>query len=253
MRKIRKISLVIPTYKQEKTIVKNLQLLKKSLEDLPYIFQLVVVVDGFEDKTYKILKKIRQKNLKILGYKENRGKGFAVKHGMLKADGDVIGFIDGDLDIHPEGIAMLINHMIWYNADVIIGSKLHPVSQVNYPYWRKILSWGYRSLIRILFGLKVRDTQVGIKLFKKKVVRDVFPHLVVKRFAFDVEVLAVANHRGFSRIYEAPIKLQFNNASSITSGNFWKIILHMLWDTLAVFYRLRVLHYYDRQERVQKI
>ncbi len=247
MVKIKKISIVIPTYRQEKTIVKNLKILRKALEELPYLFQLVVVVDGFHDKTYEILKKIRQKNFKVLGYEENKGKGFAVRHGMLNADGDVVGFIDGDLDIHPEGIAMLINHMIWYNADIIIGSKLHPVSQVNYPFWRKVLSWGYRSLIRLLFGLKVRDTQVGIKLFKKKVVRDIFPLLVVKRFAFDVEVLAVANYRGFSRIYEAPIKLQFNNASSITNRNFWKVVLLMLWDTFAVFYRLRVLRYYDNQ------
>lgn len=247
MVKIKKISIVIPTYRQEKTIVKNLKILRKALEELPYLFQLVVVVDGFHDKTYEILKKIRQKNFKVLGYEENKGKGFAVRHGMLNADGDVVGFIDGDLDIHPEGIAMLINHMIWYNADIIIGSKLHPVSQVNYPFWRKVLSWGYRSLIRLLFGLKVRDTQVGIKLFKKKVVRDIFPLLVVKRFAFDVEVLAVANYRGFSRIYEAPIKLQFNNANSITSGNFWKVILLMLWDTFAVFYRLRVIRYYERK------
>ncbi|GIW61548.1 MAG: dolichol-phosphate mannosyltransferase [Patescibacteria group bacterium] len=247
MKKIRKISLVIPTYNQEKTIIKNLRLLKKSLDELPYAFELLVVVDGFGDKTYQILKKIRQKNLQVLGYKENKGKGFALKHGMLNAQGDVIGFIDGDLDIHPEGIAMLINHMIWYNADIIVGSKLHPVSQVNYPRWRKILSWGYRSLIRLLFGLKVRDTQVGIKLFKRKVVRDVFPLLVVKRFAFDVEVLAVANHRGFSRIYEAPIRLQFNNASSITNSNFWKIILLMLWDTFAIFYRLHIIRYYERK------
>jgi glycosyltransferase involved in cell wall biosynthesis len=185
----------------------------------------------------------------VIGYEKNQGKGFAVRKGMLEAKGDVVGFIDGGMDIDPTGIALLINHMIWYDADVIIGSKLHPVSQVDYPFFRKVLSWGYRSLIRMLFGLRIRDSQVGLKLFKKEVVKDVFPRILVKNYAFDIEVLAVAHARGFTRIYEGPVRLNFNQKSSITPENFWKIVGFMLWDTMAVFYRLKILQYYNKPAR----
>lgn len=258
MKEIKKLSLVIPTYKQEATVLKSLRTLETTLKDFPFSYELIFVVDGFHDKTYDLLKKVQKKKntIKVYGYEENEGKGFAVRFGMLQGTGDVIGFIDGDLDIDPTGISMLVNHMIWYDADVIIGSKLHPVSRVQYPLVRKILSWGYRSFIRLLFGLKVRDTQVGIKFFKKRVVEDVFPRVLVKRFAFDIEILAVAYDRGFTRIYEAPIKLKFKNISTIspmTSMQFWRVIYHMLLDTFAVFYRLRILKYYDKKESVKTI
>lgn len=244
MEKINKISLVIPTFRQEKTIVGDLEHLKNATKDLPYKFEFIVVVDGFFDNTYQVLKNKKLKDVKVLGYEENHGKGYAVRYGMLEATGDLIGFIDSGMDIDPTSIAMLINHFLWYDADVIIGSKLHPVSQVKYPLFRKILSLGYRNVIRLLFGLKIRDTQVGVKLFKRSVVRDVFPRLLVKRFAFDIEILAVAYARGFKRIYEAPVRLNFQNASTITNRNLWKIIFQMLWDTMAVYYRLKILHYY---------
>jgi hypothetical protein len=166
---------------------------------------------------------------------------------MLQATGDVIGFIDGGTDINTTSIPMVLNHFVWYNADIVIGSKLHPVSQVDYPLQRKILSWGYRSIIRLLFGLRIRDSQVGLKFFKRDVVKDVFPRLLVKHFAFDIEILAVAYHRGFKRIYEAPVKLSFKDISSIVGTNFWKAIFLMMWDTSAVWYRLNILHYYDKQ------
>ena len=244
MIKIKSLSLVIPAFKQEKTIAQNIEKLDKALSTLPYSYEIIVVVDGFLDNTYKNAKSVEKKKIKILGYEKNLGKGFAVKYGMLKAKGGVVGFIDGGMDIDPAGISLLLDLMSFHNADIVVGSKLHPESKVNYPLGRKILSWGYRSLTHFLFGLNVRDTQVGLKFFRKKVVKDVFPRILVKNFAFDVEVLAVAISRGYKKIYEGPIELDFSGASNITATSFWKIILHMLWDTFAVFYRLKILNYY---------
>jgi glycosyltransferase involved in cell wall biosynthesis len=252
MEKISKISLIIPTYKQEKIIVREIDQLHQILKQLPFNFEIIVVVDGFVDDTYSILKKLRRPYLKVFGYEENKGKGFAVRYGVMQGSGDIIGFMDGGTDISASSITMVLNHFLWYNADIVIGSKLHPVSQVKYPFTRKILSWGYRTLIRILFGLRIRDSQVGLKLFKKEVVADVFPRLLVKRFAFDIEVLAVAYSRGFRRIYEAPVKLSFNDVSSIIGGNFWKAIFYMMWDTAAVFYRLKILNYYNKLKVTRK-
>ncbi|MDO8269301.1 MAG: glycosyltransferase [Candidatus Levybacteria bacterium] len=238
------ISLIIPTYKQEKTISKDIQRIQSVMEQLRYPYEMIVIVDGMLDNTYSNAVKNQSKEVKVYVYPRNLGKGFAVRYGMLKASGEIVGFIDAGMDIHPNGLSMLLEHFEWYNADIIVGSKLHPVSKVRYPLSRLILSMGYRFLVRVLFGLSIRDTQVGMKFYKRKVIENVLPRLLVKRYAFDIEILAVAHRLGYKRIFEAPIELDFKE-SSITSSNFWHIILHMLWDTFAVFYRLNILHYYD--------
>lgn len=248
MSKIKLLSLIIPAYKQEKTIVKDIKNINKILASLSFPHELVLVVDGFLDKTYEKIKnqESRIKNLRVLGYQNNKGKGFAIKYGVREARGDIIGFIDAGMDINPATIPLLLDLMQFHDADIVIGSKLHPESKVNYPFTRLILSWGYRTLTKFLFGFVVRDTQVGLKFFKRKVAKEVFSRLIVKQFAFDVEVLTVAKALGFKKIYEGPIELDFTDLSTITSRSFWKVILHMLWDTLAVFYRLKVLHYYEK-------
>lgn len=248
MEVIKLISLVVPAYNQEKRIKKNIRNLLRVLETIGIPYELIVVVDGKTDKTFERARQVKSPNLKVLVYKENRGKGFAVKYGMLKGKGDIIGFIDAGMDIDAAGIAILLDSMLWRKAEIMVGSKLHPDSKVKYPKSRKILSWGFRALCRILFGFKVRDTQVGLKLFRKNVVKRVFPKLLVKTFAFDVEVLAIANALGYDKIYEGPIKLRFNKSSSITSTSFWNIISLMLWDTIAIFYRLRILNYYRKKQ-----
>lgn len=241
------LSVVIPAYKQEKTIIKDIETIIETLDAIGYNYEILIVVDGIVDNTYKNAKKIKSRKVKVLAYKENQGKGFAIRYGMLQAKGDIVGFIDAGMDIHPAGFNMLLNHMEWYNADIVVGSKLHPVSKVNYPFYRKVLSWGYRLFTWALFGFRVRDTQVGIKFFKRKVVQDVLPRLLVKRYAFDIEILAVAYALGYKRIYEAPVEINFASGS-ITSRNMWNVIYLMLWDTAAVFYRLRILKYYTKKK-----
>lgn len=242
----RLLSLIMPAYKQEKTIVKEVKLLSGVLSALPYKHEIIVVVDGFGDKTYKKINKIKSRKIRVYGYEENKGKGFAIKYGVEKAKGDIIGFIDAGMDLDPAEISLMLDLMDWKNAHIVVGSKMHPDSKVNYPRSRKMLSWGYRTIVRLLFRFDVTDTQVGLKVFKKKVAKDVFSRIVVKTFAFDVEVLAVARMRGYKRIYEAPVKLKFKQGS-ITNSNFWKICFLMLWDTFAVFYRMNILHYYNKK------
>lgn len=249
--KVHIVSLIIPAYKQERTILRDLTRIKGVMDQLRYDYEVIVVVDGILDKTYQKAKTIKSSKVKIIGYKETSGKGHAVKFGMWRAKGDIIAFIDAGMDINPNSISMLLEHLEWYNAHIIVGSKLHPVSKVNYPSERKLLSFGYRLLVKVLFGLSIRDTQVGIKLFRRKVLEKVLPRLLVKKYAFDIELLVVARYLGFKRIYEAPVELKLRGNSSITSKDILSIILNMLWDTLAVFYRLNIKHYYDTKNRKQ--
>lgn len=245
---IKLLSIIIPAYKQEKTIKKDIKKIQKTLETLGYNYEIIVVVDGIIDKTYEQAVKLKNAKTKVIAYDKNQGKGQAIRYGMMCAKGSIIGFIDAGMDIDPNGFAMLLSHMEWYKADIIVGSKLHPVSKVDYPLSRTIISWGYRNVTKLLFGFKVRDTQVGMKFFKRKVIKDVLPRLLVKAYAFDIEILAVAYSRGYTRIYEAPVKITFNS-TSIVSKRLWRTILLMLWDTLAVFYRLKIIHYYQSKKK----
>ncbi|MBI2600858.1 glycosyltransferase [Candidatus Daviesbacteria bacterium] len=248
------ISVIVPAYKQENTILHDLKKIKSVLDSLRYPNELICVVDGKVDNTFKIAQKFASQytNVKTIGYETNKGKGYAVRYGMAESKGDVVGFIDAGMDIDPNGLSMLLEHFEWYNADIIVGSKRHPVSKVAYPWQRKILSFGYQMLVFFLFGLKIRDTQVGMKFFRRDVLEKVLPRLLVKTYAFDIEILGVANYLGFKKIYEAPIeiKLEFRTGSDLTSRKFLRTITAMLIDTLAVFYRLRVLQYYsDKNHR----
>lgn len=245
---IKLFSLVIPSYKQEKKIVSDIKYLSKTLSKLPYDYEIVVVIDGMVDQTYQNLKKANLKKIKIIKYTKNQGKGFAVKKGMLNARGDVIGFLDAGRDINPRALSIALDLMELHNADIVLGSKLHPDSEVNYPPIRHIISFGYRTIIKILFDLNVKDTQVGLKLFKRKVARNVFRRIIIKRFAFDVEVLAVAQLLGYDKIYESPITLNFK-MGSITNTNFWEASFWVFWDTLAIFYRKNILRYYSKKKR----
>ncbi len=243
------ISIIIPAYQQEKTIQKDIRHIRDVMNQIRSKYEIIVVIDGFIDNTYQKAKKIKSKNITIIGYQNNKGKGYAVRYGMAKAKGNIIAFIDSGMDINPNGINMLLEHFKWYNADIIVGSKLHPVSKVNYPVIRRILSWCYRTLVKILFGLSIRDTQVGIKFFRKKVLDDVLPRLEITTYAFDIELLAVAHSLGYRRIYEAPIELDFKNSSSITSKTFWRVIFSMLKDTFIVYYKLKIFNHYKQKTR----
>jgi glycosyltransferase involved in cell wall biosynthesis len=246
---IRLVSVIVPAYRQEKTIQKDLRRIKLVLDKLRYKTELICVVDGTLDKTFEKAKKITKKyrGVKVVGYEVNRGKGYAVRFGMAKSRGDIIAFIDSGMDLDPNGLSMLLEHFEWYKADIIVGSKRHPVSKVDYPWQRRILSIGYQILVRLLFDLKVKDTQVGLKVFRREVLEKVLPRLLVKAYAFDIEMLSVANYLGFKRIYEAPVELRldFGGGSVLTSQKFLRTLMYMMLDTMAVFYRLKIRKYYD--------
>lgn len=244
--KIKLLSVIVPVYRQERTIVRDIRSIQAVLEKINIPFELIIVIDGEVDGSMKAAQSVRKPNIIITGYKINKGKGYAVRFGMAKSHGDIIGFMDAGGDLKAESLPFMLDTFIWNDADIVIGSKRHPLSKVHYPLARRVISFGYQMLIRLLFTVNVRDTQVGMKLYKRQVLADVMPRLLVKQFAFDIEILAVAYHLGYRRIFEAPVELDFEGVqSSITSKSFWRIVLNTMRDTLAVFYRLKIRHYYD--------
>lgn len=243
------LSVIVPAYMQEKTIKKDLENIDKTIAEglgEGFDYEIICVVDGELDATRKEAQKVNSPKVKVFSYRENKGKGFAVRFGMKQAKGDLISFLDAGMDISPKGIMMLMAHMDWYGADIIVGSKKHPVSRVNYPLLRKVLSFGYHMGVKVLFGLNLADTQSGIKIFKREVVEKILPRLLVKKYAMDIEMLAVARYLGFERIYEGPIEVKFNKSNSQIK---WTTSFWMAWDTVAVYYRLKILHYYDEKNK----
>ena len=238
------LSLIVPVYKQEKIIVKNIRQIKQILDSIRHDYEIIVVFDGLVDSSYKKVKKANIPKVKTISYIKNQGKSHAIRIGMKKAKGDYVMFIDSGMEIDPNSISMLLEHMEWYNADIIVGSKRHPASQVNYVPSRKILSEGYYFIVKFLFGIKVRDTQAGIKIFRKEVLEKILPRLVGKKFTGDLEMLVVADTLGFKRIYEAPIKLDYS-LGNLTSAATLDAIWYIMVDTLAIWYRKNIIRYYE--------
>ena len=129
-----------------------------------------------------------------------------------------------------------------YEPDIVLGSKRHPLSEVHYPPLRRLLSWSYHKLARLLFRVNVRDTQTGFKLIRRDVLAAVLPRMLEKRYAFDLEFLVVARSLGFTRVFEAPVRIQYRFASQVDLRS----VLGIGLDTLAIFYRHYVLNTYGR-------
>lgn len=236
------LSVIVPAYKQARTIRKDLLTIEKVLlEGLKdFNFEIICVIDGEPEETKKKLKDLKSRRIRIFSYLKNKGKGFAVRYGILQSKGQLVSFIDAGREISPASIMMLMSHMTWYNADIIVGSKRHPVSRVNYPLLRRILSIGYHIFVKILFRLPITDTQSGVKIFKRNVIKKVLPRLFVKKYAMDIELLAVARALGFKRIFEAPLEVKFDKKTSRIS---WKTIFRMFLDTLGVYFRVKTNYY----------
>ncbi len=240
-----KISIVMPAYNESGRIVSSIEETIKTFREFDCVWELIVMDDGSSDNTYDVVKQLTFKYPEHLFIKKNSihmGKGRALKKALHYVTGKYVVFLDADMELHPIQVQTLFDIMRLDNADIVIGSKLHPNSIVNYPLERKVFSLGYYFLVKLLFNLPCHDTQTGLKLFKVEVLRKVFPRVLVKRFAFDLEVLVNANHLGY-KIAEAPIVLHAQRRyGRIGLGS----IITTFWDTVSVFYRMYILKYYDR-------
>lgn len=237
------LSVVLPVYNLASIIEANLKRCADYFgTNIP--FELIPVDDGSTDGTADALRRAAAALpcVRPVFLERNGGKGAALRAGVDAARGTHILLLDGDLDLAPEPVPRFFSILREQKADIVIGSKMHPESVIDYPLRRRIASHVYYGLVKLLVRLPVRDTQTGMKLFTAEAVRTAFDRMLAKRFAFDLEVLAIARDAGY-RIAEAPVKLDFGaKAGCLTARN----VRETLQDTFAIFYRLRFLHYYKR-------
>ena len=241
------ISIIIPAHNEGNIIYKTVLETAAVLDELDLEYEIIIVDDGSTDDTPLAIEQVTRElsNVSAVMLRENQGKGNALRRGFLKSEKGLVCFLDADLDLHPSHIIDLLKEMDRTGADIVIGSKQHPDSKLNYPWHRKLYSKIYYLLVLALFRLPVKDTQTGIKVFRREVLTRSFPRLVCKRYALDLELLTVAHRLGYS-VAETPITLTFQKEfGHIKFADARNIIV----DTMAIFYRLYVLRYYDSSLR----
>ncbi len=235
-----KLSVLIPAYNEGNRIYNNLEYTKKTLNSLKIDYEIILINDGSKDNTLNEAKKV--KGIKVVSYNKNLGKGNAVKYGFQYTKGDLICFLDSDLDLDPILIGLFIKIMKETNSDVVVGSKRHPRSKINYSPKRKLLSYSYSMFIKLLFNLKINDTQTGIKLFKREVLNKVFQKVSIKGYTFDLELLINANK--YYKIIEAPIVLNPKRNTKDQRLGF-RSLFPMLRDTLMIAYKYYLTNDYN--------
>lgn len=235
--------MVIPTYNEGKGLEKRVYVLANELSALFDEFEILIVCDGGTAETTEVLSQIKHPKVRSLVLSINQGKGAAVRRGFQESNGDFLLFIDGGQEIHPREIKIMVGLLSLYEADIVVGSKRHPQSVVKYPIYRRFLSLVFQQIVRLLFHLNVTDTQVGIKIMRREVFEKVLPYLSINRYGFDLELLAYAQRFGFSRILEAPVRLDY---FLMQKRFFLGDLLHttsvgfsLFLDTLLLYYKMK--------------
>ena len=237
------LSVVLPCYRLAGRLTANLRRLDALLAEQGFPYQLIPVEDGSGDGSAEELRALAAElpSVQPICFPENRGKGAALLSGANRVQYAWVLLLDGDLDLDPAALPAFCDVAERTGADVIAGSKLHPDSQVSYPLRRRIFSALYHQLTRHLLKLSVRDTQSGMKLVRATALKYAADRVLVKHFAFDLELFAVMNGGGFT-FAEAPVRIDFGIRWGCLS---WRMLWRTLIDTLAIGYRSRVLHYYE--------
>ncbi len=202
-----KLSVVVPAFNESRRILPSLERIFSYLEAQPYDYEVLVVDDGSTDATAAVVRERfgQRAMLRVLSYTPNRGKGYAVRFGVLQARGDWVLLTDADLSTPIEELPKL-TAALEQGFDLAIGSRALPGSEVrkrqNLLRERagKLFNWW----VRLVVGLPFHDTQCGFKLFQRERLAPVWEQLSVERFAFDVELLAVALALG-RKVAEVPV------------------------------------------------
>ena len=221
-----RLSVIIPAYNEEKRINNTLKEIDKYLSLQDYDSEIVVVSDGSTDRTVEVVQEAMKiiKNLKLIDNKQNRGKGFVTRQGMLEAKGEFRVFTDADNSTTIDHIEKFWPYLE-EGYDVIIGSREIKGAILDPPqsWLRRRTGRLFRFLTNIFTGLwDIEDTQCGFKCFTKRAVEDIFPRCRIDRFSFDVEILVIAKLLGY-KIKEVPIRWVNDPHSKVNFKNMAKM------------------------------
>ncbi len=226
----------MPAFNEEASIAEAVSRCHDVLSSLGGAFEIIVVNDGSFDETAGVVKSLELDCVFLVSHPVNLGKGASLIEGWRRSSGQLVCFLDGDLDIDCRGIGHFASRLQSRDipVDVVVGSKTHKDSVVNYPLGRRIQSRAFKFIVRRLFGLSVGDTQTGLKMFKRAVLDDCLPNVQTDGFAFDLELLALAQLKNY-RLVEEPVHVDFKFSSTVGP----KAAIQVFIDTLRIRFRLR--------------
>ena len=211
-----KISLIIPMYNESSIIEDTAKKLYKYMEETFEDYEVIFVDDGSRDGSAEIVSALGLPKVRVSGYGGNKGKGAAVRHGVLESDGDVVMFTDADLAYGTEVIKRVYDIFdAEAETDMVTGSRnLHKDGYDGYTILRKIMSKVYIKVLCLVGGFKLSDSQCGCKAFRGGAARDIFSRCEVNGFAFDFEAILWAGILGYD-IHEMPVKIINHRDSKI--------------------------------------
>ncbi len=229
------LTIVMPVYNEGERIYRNLIETVTQVEKFSDSFRIIAVNDGSSDESKAEIERAAaaDKRIGCISYDKNRGKGYAVRRGILASKSTYTAFLDADLEIPPYLIEGMLEKAKETEAEIVIGSKMHKDSKVEYPFLRRVLSYGYYVYMKLLFGLKVKDTQTGIKLFETEKIRPVLKAMKTSRFSFDIEILAISTRIGY-KIEEMPVVVNFSRNKNNRSTISIKSIGEMIRDSVRI-------------------
>ena len=194
-------------------------------------YEVIFVDDGSKDASASIVQEQALPNVRVEGYGENRGKGAAVRHGMLVAEGDVVMFTDADLAYGLDVVERAYKIFEEKKPDILIGSRrLSEDGYEGYTFIRRIMSATYVKILCLFGGFKLSDSQCGCKAFSAKAAKDIFSRCEVRGFAIDFEAILWAGELGYS-ISEMPVKIINHRESKV---NLIRDTVKMLRDLVRI-------------------
>lgn len=225
------LSLVIPAYNEENRLPKTLESVFSFLNSEQIEAEVIVVNDGSKDNTEKIARELANShsNLKVISYPDNKGKGKAVKTGVMEARGDFIIFLDADNSTSLHEIKSM-KELLEEGHNLVIGSrKIKGAKILKYqPFLRRTLGSGFNWFVKVILGLSdYSDTQCGFKGFRREVAREIFSKSKISGFAFDTELLCIASILGYETL-EIPIVWQDEKESTVKLKSVWNIFCDVL-------------------------
>ncbi|MFH1187836.1 MAG: dolichyl-phosphate beta-glucosyltransferase [bacterium] len=223
------LSVVIPVYNEEKRVKDNLKKIKEYLDGQGFSYEIIISNDGSVDRTVEEVKNSGV-DVVLLNNKKNHGKGFAVKAGMLKAQGDFAVFLDADLATPIAELPKLLGPLENGDAQAVVGSRAIGKKDIERSWVRSVIGLGFRKLKSLIVGIEVFDSQCGFKGFKREVVRPIFERQTINGWSFDVEILLIASKLGY-KILEVPISWTEQGNSKM---KLWREIPRMFWELLRI-------------------
>ncbi len=220
------ISIIIPVYNEEKVILFTVKKIIRELQKRSFHYEIIIVNDGSNDDTLKIIKKLESEKIKILDFPINKGKGHAVKEGMIRAKGDVCLYTDADYSTPIGHFFKFLPYLKKY--DVVIASRRLPESVIikEQSFCKALAGKGSNFLIRKLLFLNYSDTQCGFKLFTNKVAKKIFPEIQCLRWGFDFELLKIAEFNNL-RVKEMPVVWKHNPQTKVKFLDYFKTLIEL--------------------------